>query len=805
MRLPMDRTTATETVRRVEALLRRTCRAGLRSLSSAAAAELGALEKSAHAAGLVHLERDLAGLATEIGRFLDRSPQFRTVALVGALARTREHARAAARVLAMPPGPEDDAVLGVARRRYAPVAGTLLVEAVAASGFVTDAGFTGVSVTLVAPETGEESIASIVRPSDWFGDDPRRLWFQPVSEVTPLTVAELAHGAWRLDDVRRSSDGRLSLHAGLQAMPAAPAPARALAPYRVAGLREGVERLARDLDAAEADAAVRICVDGLRPGPVSADETRGTATVSFTDRRGLSARMVVPLLPRNDLLLDNLARLRDQPPGAILGRLSAGPSGLRFEPQTAWFDQPVRLQHKRAGPVLEVHLGLEPLTGPVDRGAASAPPPAPAAPDAAQEAVGQVLGLLVELFATGTARPEDLGGDLLAAAARADEVGLAGVAGAARAVSDALAAGADATEPLFAATARCRLVDRGLALARLAEDAPPAAAAEPAPPRRGADRVLWPLGVVRDGGRATIVAVDAADGSRWTVRDDWRDVRPGWVASRLFHGERDARELLGHTWVFTDHPASRAREGRELAPAWHTAPTLGPPVRDDAIPSVDAPGPGVCRCEVEARRGPDGWVLSAGDEPVAAELSDAVELELDKRGTAVRFVGRFAAVGGTLRLLTVDGVHPEVDPAATRWSFAEVAERARGTPLAPLVEALGRGAMPPVPDDPVAEQARLLPAAEGRRLVQRCVAQTRRNVAAGEPLPSAWILWSWGRALGLDPPIAGLSLPTAAVRRAVVRPLARWLAGAPDADPTEALWLLAGTGERDLHLAGAPS
>ena len=795
----MDRVAASIGVLRVRGLLRRVGRGGLRTLSRPILAELGALEKTAHAAGLVFVERELAALGAEVARGLDRSPRYRASSVVAALVRTDLRLRAAAEVLQQPASPRDDEVLGVARRRYEPVPGTLVVQAVSASGFVTDAGFTGVSVVLAVPDTGEELLASIVRPSDWFGDDPRRLWFQPVSEVTPLTVAELAHGAWRLDDVKRSADGRLSLHAGLQALPAPPAPARALARYRVPGFREGVQRLADALDEGEGEPAVRVCVEGVRVGAVVADETRATATVVFTDARGATARLVTALVRCNDLWLDNLSRLRDEPPGALVGRLSAGAEGLRFEPHTAWFDQPVRLQHKRAGPVQEVHLALEPLTGPVSRGGSLVPEVVRAPADAAQRALGEGYGLLVELFSTGTTRPEALGDDLVAAAERAAEVGLPGVAGALREVAAALAAGDDVTEPLFAAAARCRLVDRGLALARLEDEAggeAPVVVAQ----RRGADRRLWPLGVVREGTRASIPALDPADGSRWTVRDEWRPLPGGRVASALFHGEVDPAELLRRVWVLTDHPTTRSREGRELGPAWHTAPTLAEEVRGDTVPLVDQPAPGPFRMGVEARRGPDGWRVFAGASPLGVELSMAVETELEKRGSPTRFEGRFAGVSGAVRLLALDNHHPDAEPGLTRWPWASLVARARGTPHEALVAALGLGASPEV-EDAVPEGAT---PAEVRRRVLEAAAQVRKNLRRGEGLPPGRVLWAWGRALGSEPPTAALGLPEDVVRRAIVAPLARWLSGASE-DPEDALWLLGAAGELELHFAGAPA
>lgn len=775
-----DRLAACDTTERVERLLRRVAQAGIRHLSRPVSRELVAFERSAHAAGLVHLERELGALGAEVERCLDRSHQFRASSLVDRLVRLHRRAADARQALAGPPSPDDDRLLGVARRRYEPVAGTLVAQAVAATGFVSDAGFVGVTVTLVT-EGGDELQATVVRPSDAFGDDPRRLWYQPVSQVTLVTLAELAHGAWRLDDVRRSSDGRLSLHAGLVAMPAPPTPRQALAPYLVPGWREATDRLAAELDDA---AGVRVCVEGLRPGPCAVDETRGTATVDFTDARGATARMVVPMVPRHDVLLDNLARLRAAPPGALLGVLQAGAAGLRFEPQTAWFDAPVRVQHARVGAVQQVHLALEPLQGAVDRGSAEGRVAAAAPRDAAQALVTRVWDLVVELFSTGTAHPDALSDDLRDAARDALALGMPGLAAGLGAVDRALAT--DATDAALRLGQQARWLDRGLAVARLRDEAGDVA---PAPAtRRGADRRVWPLGVLRDGAKVLVVALDAADGSPLLVRDEWAD-----GGSRLFQGPLDPAEALRRAWCFTDHPLVRTRDGRELQPAWHTAPTLGDPVDAARLPLVDRPGAGPCRAEVEARPGPDGWRLFVGEEPLPAELSLEAELHLDKGDPGPqRFVGTFAAVGGAVRLLAVDGVVPEVEPGHRRWPWALVLSRARGGPLEGVVAGLGwaSGGSPIRTPDPAPEAV--------RREAAAMVAQARKNARAGEGLPKVEVAVAWGRSLGASPPASALGLEVL-VRRAIVRPLARWLAGADDVDAAEALRWAEAAGELGLH------
>jgi hypothetical protein len=775
-----DREAARDTTERVERLLRRVAQAGIRHLSRPVSRELVAFERSAHAAGLVHLERELGALGAEVERCLDRSHQFRASSLVDRLVRLHRRAADARQALAQPPSPADDTLLGVARRRYEPVAGTLVAQAVAATGFVSDAGFVGVTVTLVT-EGGDELLATVVRPSDAFGDDPRRLWYQPVSQVTLVTLAELAHGAWRLDDVRRSSDGRLSLHAGLVAMPVPPTPRQALAPYLVPGWREATDRLAAELDDA---AGVRVCVEGLRPGPCAVDETRGTATVDFTDARGATARMVVPMLPRHDVLLDNLARLRAAPPGALLGVLQAGAAGLRFEPLTAWFDAPVRVQHARVGAVQQVHLALEPLQGAVDRGRAEGRVAAAAPRDAAQALVTRVWDLVVELFSTGTAHPDALSDDLRDAARDAEALGMPGLAAGLGAVDRALAT--DATDAALRLGQQVRWLDRGLAVARLRDEAGDVAHAPS--PRRGADRRVWPLGVVRDGAKVLVVALDAADGSPLLVRDEWAD-----GGSRLFQGPLDPAEALRRAWCFTDHPLVRTRDGRELQPAWHTAPTLGDAVDAARLPLVDRPGAGPCRAEVEARPGPDGWRLFVGDEPLPAELSLEAELHLDKGDPGPqRFVGTFAVVGGAVRLLAVDGVVPEVEPGHRRWSWALVVSRARGGPLEGVVAGLGwaSGGSPIRAPDPAPEVV--------RREAAAMLAQARKNARAGEGLPKVEVAVGWGLSLGASPPASALGLEVL-VRRAIVRPLARWLAGADDVDAAEALRWAEAAGELGLH------
>jgi hypothetical protein len=755
-----DREAARDTTERVERLLRRVAQAGIRHLSRPVSRELVAFERSAHAAGLVHLERELGALGAEVERCLDRSHQFRASSLVDRLVRLHRRAADARQALAQPPSPADDTLLGVARRRYEPVAGTLVAQAVAATGFVSDAGFVGVTVTLVT-EGGDELLATVVRPSDAFGDDPRRLWYQPVSQVTLVTLAELAHGAWRLDDVRRSSDGRLSLHAGLVAMPVPPTPRQALAPYLVPGWREATDRLAAELDDA---AGVRVCVEGLRPGPCAIDETRGTATVDFTDARGATARMVVPMLPRHDVLLDNLARLRAAPPGALLGVLQAGAAGLRFEPLTAWFDAPVRVQHARVGAVQQVHLALEPLQGAVDRGRAEGRVAAAAPRDAAQALVTRVWDLVVELFSTGTAHPDALSDDLRDAARDAEALGMPGLAAGLGAVDRALAT--DATDAALRLGQQVRWLDRGLAVARLRDEAGDVAHAPS--PRRGADRRVWPLGVVRDGAKVLVVALDAADGSPLLVRDEWGGrglpavpgaARPrGGPAPRVVFHRSPARPdpRRPRAAARLAHRPDAGRRGRRRAPA-----ARGPAGRGARAARRWRPRPG-----------PDGWRLFVGDEPLPAELSLEAELHLDKGDPGPqRFVGTFAVVGGAVRLLAVDGVVPEVEPGHRRWSWALVVSRARGGPLEGVVAGLGwaSGGSPIRAPDPAPEVV--------RREAAAMLAQARKNARAGEGLPKVEVAVGWGAlAGGRRPPASALGLEVL-VRRAIVRPLARWLAG----------------------------
>lgn len=781
-----DRTAARETLARVRELVGRTARAGVRHLGPAAVREIEALERDARAHGLVHLERELAALATEARRYLDRSPRFRPGAFADRLVRLRRRVLDADRALAGPPGPRDGEWLGVARRRYEPVPGRVTVEAVSASGFVTDAGFVGLTVHLVEPSTGRELQASIVRPTAGFGEDPRRLWYQPVSQVTLLSVAELAHGAWTLDDVRCSADGRLSLHAGLVALPAAPSPSRALAAYRVPGLREAAARLPTDGD----EDGVRVCVDGLAPGTCAVDDTRGTATVVFTDARGATARLVLSLAPRHDVLLDNLARLRQRPAGALFGRLTAGPGGLRFDPATAWFDAPLRVQHARVGAVQQVHLTLEPLLGAVDRGAGVLPPEVPLPPDAAQVVVSRTWELVTELLAGGTGRPEAVEADLAEVARDAAPLGMVGLAGALAELGGALGSGADPTEPALSLASRARRLERGLALARLQEAVGgPSPPPSPTAPRRGADRGVWPLGVLAVPGRpglrrVVVLGLDLADGSPLAVRDEWSDVGGGRVASRLFQGPLDPEAALGRVWVFTDHPLVRTRDGRELHPAFHTAPRLGQAVDPARLPRLDAPGTAACRVAVEAARGPDGWVLTGAEGPLDAEWPEALELLLDRAGAGPSEVV-VAPWAGVHHVLTWERWHPAVS-VGPRWAWSAVVARAAGGPLAALVADVAADRLPAGPDAPLTD--------DERRAVAGAVAQARQRALAGDELPAARAVLAWGAALGRRPPAAVLGVPDR-VDRAVVRPLARWLADA-DADAEEALWWLLATGER---------
>lgn len=795
---------ASEAIDRAHFLVSRLAELGLQQVVPATVGEIEEVARTAHHARLVRLEREVEALATQAGRYLARDPSFRTEGWIAACNRAWLLARVARRAISAGVSEaERDAALGVPRRRYDPVPGTLAVHALCAAGWVTDSGFAGVTVHLWDPVGRRILLATTARPVEMFGPDPSRLLFQPVSEVTPITVHELAHGGWTLDDVRLSSDGRLSMHGGLVATPAPPLGPAAYDAIAVDGAAGLLERLAaEELDPIGGGGAVLAWLEPSAIRCVVVDETHARVTAEIVDRAGAVLRVVTPLRPEHDRLVDNLERLaaREAPAG-LVGRATLVGGQLRFEPYTAVFDTPVKLALRRAGTVQEVHLGLEPLQGEARKGGAvSLAPRVQPVPDALRWLQGDVADALGTVFSTGLGLPEpELPEALAALAERARSAGISAAAEALERLGSAVAriregdaaarAEAHAAAQALATWARLFRAGIGVELAKRALATP---GTPPPAVRRGEDRVVLPVGIEVDRVRATIHAVDARDGAWVVLQDELPGLDAGRplavpAPSRLFQTTVRLAVVMAHAVVLDDHPAARSGGRVLVRPAFHAAARSGDRLGQAPLPLVDVPGRQPCRVRVEARRGPDGWRLANDRETLDAVLDEGLVVELEKRsadGPTVALELVVVRTGDRVRILAADGAFPAADPAVTRWPLARLRERAGG--LVPWVEALTGG---PVPEDPgagvsVPEDPR--PLLDGLR-------------RGTDVLPPARTLWALGARLGADRPIRRLGLPPWRIRLAAVAPLARWLreGGPPDDAVRDALILLVGSGEAD--------
>ncbi|MEQ1571778.1 MAG: hypothetical protein ABMA64_39490, partial [Myxococcota bacterium] len=379
-----------ERVERVEAWLRRTLDAGLERAGAGDVEEARELARTAHHARLVRLERELAGAATQLERYLRRDPSFSLPAWVATLGRLDQLARATARHLDHGEG-DADTLLGVMRRVYEPLAGTIEVAALGASGWVSDSGFCGITIHLWDRRAGRPWLASVARPVAVVGSDPRRLLFHPISEVTPLTLHELAHGGHVLDDVRVSSDGRLSLHTQLVATPAAPCRPDDYRAYAVGGAAEVVDRLAAEAIGALGGGSALVFVDGCAVRDVAIDPTAARGSATVVDGAGARLEVSVPVRPETDLLLENLARVAQRGRVGLFGRAWLRGASVGFEPYTAVFDAPVRLSVRRGTEVQAAHLSIEPIAGTVElsHGRRAPRPDSPAAAE-----LGAALGAI---------------------------------------------------------------------------------------------------------------------------------------------------------------------------------------------------------------------------------------------------------------------------------------------------------------------------------------------------------------------------------------------------------------------------
>jgi len=353
---------------KVDGLLFRLGQTGLQRMSESSAIELQALAQTAHNAGLIKIEREIGVLGAHVQRYLTRDPLFRlaayqrTVNRIWLLNRTaRGHFDAGADLDAL------REVVGEARRRYERVERPLEMQILGASGWVSDSDFVGVTLFYQGVEPAEIYQISCVRPTMYFGAEPRRLLHQPLSDALPFTVHDLSHGSFTLHGAKMSRDRRLSVHRDLGI---ADAPTRGLRVYdavRVGSWSALLDRL-RNLqlrpDPGSAEALVY--VEPAIIGRLSLDDKRSVATLPLRDATGAEMQITVSLTADRNALVDNLERVVSPDhglrPEGFFGRAWVSGGRLCFFPFTAVYHQPLVLQLRGERRVHEIHLSLEPLT-----------------------------------------------------------------------------------------------------------------------------------------------------------------------------------------------------------------------------------------------------------------------------------------------------------------------------------------------------------------------------------------------------------------------------------------------------------
>ena len=336
---------------------------GLQGWSPSMLGAFEALAQRAHHSRLVGIERDVVALRTIFERYLERDPDASVDRLLERLVWIGERAR---RVLAAGDRVAAERVVGVPRRSYAPVDGALVVVPLLLRGWRTDSDFVGATVTFAAPSLGKMVEGSVARPASAFGDDPRRMAQQWVSDAMMVSLQELAHGAWSLEGAKLSDDGRLSFPKDLVARPTAADLAAALAPVRCRGAGEVVDRLAAEwIDPIDGEKAL-VYLEGLRFGERRIDDTRGVAEVWATDGAGARLALACGVRGEDATRVANLAQLAglDPAPDGLVAEARIEAGAVRLDPHTLVFHEPVeQRERRRARRDHRVHLACEPLAG----------------------------------------------------------------------------------------------------------------------------------------------------------------------------------------------------------------------------------------------------------------------------------------------------------------------------------------------------------------------------------------------------------------------------------------------------------
>jgi hypothetical protein len=132
-----------------------------------------------------------------------------------------------------------------------------------------------------------------------------------------------------------------------------------------------VERLGdEELDPIGGRASALVYLEPARIQAVGINEVHARVTAEIVDRTGAVLKVVVPVRPENDQLVENLVRLST--PGAprvlgVFGRAWLAGGDLGFLPITATFEAPVTLRARRGVAVHELHLSIERLAEDKDR------------------------------------------------------------------------------------------------------------------------------------------------------------------------------------------------------------------------------------------------------------------------------------------------------------------------------------------------------------------------------------------------------------------------------------------------------
>ncbi len=348
----------------VRTLLRRVAEHGWQRVTPLTLREVRTVAQVAHHARLVRIERELTRLETTLERYISRDPSFTPSALLRTMNRlwllelaTRAVVPDAVEVA------DIESVAGTPRRTYHPQDGMLDVVVAGARGWVSDTGFVGVTAHLWERATDRWLEATMARPDRMVGPDPARLLRMPLSDATPLTMQEFCHGAWTLDDVRLSSDARVSLHRELVVIPTAIPPRQALSRIAVRDLQAIVDRLeAAPSGPLDGHPQALVYLEEIRIERPLVDETRARVRAAILDRHGHRLDVTVPLRPEHDVLIDNLEQCATPAwaPDGLLAEATLGRETIGLSPISAVFSRPVNVGRRVKSAHL-VHLTVEPL------------------------------------------------------------------------------------------------------------------------------------------------------------------------------------------------------------------------------------------------------------------------------------------------------------------------------------------------------------------------------------------------------------------------------------------------------------